>query len=112
MPVLTNTAAMLEDRGHRVMVAYSGSEALDLLKRHKFDLLITDQGMPGMTGAELIAVAQKDYPDMAIVLATGYAELPPGTAVNVPRVNKPFMQEHLMRGIRTAMEEKSSPSAK
>lgn len=94
--VLTNTAAMLEDRGHRVMVAYSGSEALDLLKRHKFDLLITDQGMPGMTGAELIERVQRDYPGLPIVLATGYAELPPGLAVNVPRISKPFRQEQLL----------------
>jgi PAS domain S-box-containing protein len=110
--ILINTAAMLEDAGHHVNVAYSGREALDLLRQRPFDLLVTDQGMPGMTGAELIAVVQKDFPDMAIVLATGYAELPPGTAVDVPRVNKPFMQEQLMRGIRAAMEEKNSPSAK
>jgi PAS domain S-box-containing protein len=105
--VLTNTAAMLEDSGHQVSVAYSGREALDLLRRRPFDLLITDQGMPGMTGAELIAVAQKDYPDMAILLATGYAELPPGAAANVSRLNKPFLQAHLMRGIREALEQKS-----
>ena len=47
---------------------------------------------------------------MAIVLATGYAELPPGTAVDVPRVNKPFMQEHLTRGIRAALEQKGFPT--
>ena len=94
--VLTNTAAMLEDRGHRVTVAYSGNEALELLKRETFELLITDQGMPGMTGAELIERVQRDYPGLPIVLATGYAELPPGLAVNVPRISKPFRQEQLL----------------
>jgi CheY-like chemotaxis protein len=103
---------MLEDRGHRVNVAYSAREALDLLKRRSFDLLVTDQGMPGMTGAELIAIAQKDYPDMAIVLATGYAELPAGMAVGVPRVNKPFLQDHLLQGVRAALEHKGSPPPK
>jgi CheY-like chemotaxis protein len=106
--VLTNTAAMLEDEGHRVKVAYSAREALDLMRRQPFDLLVTDQGMPGMTGAELIARAQQDHPAMAIVLATGYAELPPNTALDVPRVSKPFMQEDLMRGVRGALEQKKS----
>jgi len=94
--VLTNTAAMLEDRGHRVTVAYSGNEALELLKREKFDLLITDQGMPGMTGAELIEQTKRLYPGLPIVLATGYAELPPGAALTVPRIAKPFRQAQLL----------------
>jgi PAS domain S-box-containing protein len=94
--VLTNTAAMLEDRGHRVAVAYSANEARELLKRETFDLLITDQGMPGMTGAELIEEVQRLYPDLPIVLATGYAELPSGAALSVPRIAKPFRQEQLL----------------
>ncbi len=94
--VLTNTAAMLEDRSHRVAVAYSASEALALLKRETFDLVITDQGMPGMTGAELIEQVQRLYPNLPIVLATGYAELPAGAALSVPRIAKPFRQEQLL----------------
>jgi CheY-like chemotaxis protein len=110
--VLTNTTAMLEDRGHRVSVAHSAREALDLLRRRPFDLLVTDHGMPGMTGAELIAVVQKDFPGTAILLATAYAELPPGMAIDVPRVNKPFLQDDLLRGIRAAMEQKGPSTAK
>ena len=94
--VLTNTAAMLEDRGHRVTVAYSGSEARELLKQQTFDLLITDQGMPGMTGADLIRHVQRDHPGLPIVLATGYAELPEGVAPSVPRIAKPFRQQQLL----------------
>ena len=94
--VLTNTAAMLEDRGHRVTSACSANEARELLKRETFDLLITDQGMPGMTGAELIEEVQRLYPTLPIVLATGYAELPPGAALSVSRIAKPFRQEQLL----------------
>jgi PAS domain S-box-containing protein len=94
--VLTNTAAMLEDGGHSVTVAYSANEARELLKRETFDLLITDQGMPGMTGAELIEEVQCLYPGLPIVLATGYAELPPGAALTVPRIAKPFRQKQLL----------------
>jgi len=102
--VLLNTASMLEDRGHRVTVAYSGREARALLKGQKFDLLVTDQGMPGMTGAELIDHVRAEHPGLAIVLATGYAELPPGVLTTVPRVAKPFTQDQLLQVIRQAID--------
>ena len=95
--VLMNTAAMLDDQGHRVTMAYSGKEALQILRSGEaFDLLITDQGMPGMTGAELIATVRAERPDLPIVLATGYDELPADTARGVPRLLKPFMQGQLL----------------
>ena len=60
-----NTAAMLDDQGHRVTMAYSGKEALKILRSGEaFDLLITDQGMPGMTGAELIDTVRAERPDL------------------------------------------------
>lgn len=92
-----DTAAMLEDAGHRVVTAYSGRQALDILsKGERFDLLATDQAMPGMTGAELVEAVRSKYPDMAVALMTGYAELPPGVAGGVPRLTKPFMQTQLL----------------
>jgi CheY-like chemotaxis protein len=51
--------------------------------------LITDQGMPGMTGAELIDAVRAERPDLPIVLATAYDELPGDTARGVPRLLKP-----------------------
>jgi CheY-like chemotaxis protein len=103
--VLMNTAAMLDDKGHRVTMAYSAKEALAILRRGKrFDLLITDQGMPGMTGAELIEIVRAEHPDLPIVLATGYAELPPGVAADVPRISKPFMQNHLLEAVKEAVK--------
>jgi hypothetical protein len=52
--VLFNTAAMLEDMGHTVVEAGSGDEALEALHRETFDLVVTDQVMPKMTGVELM----------------------------------------------------------
>ncbi|HEY6718441.1 MAG TPA: ATP-binding protein, partial [Reyranella sp.] len=103
--VLMNTAAMLDDRGHDVTTAYSGKQALEILRRgEKFDLLITDQGMPGMTGAELIEIVRAEQPDLPIVLATGYAELPPGMATGVPRISKPFLQNQLLQIVKEAVK--------
>jgi PAS domain S-box-containing protein len=93
--VLTNTAAMLEDLGHRVLVAASGSEALALLAEHAVDLVITDYAMPQMTGLELAREIEARRPGLGVVLATGYAELPPGDGEDIPRLAKPYSQAEL-----------------
>ena len=98
--VLLNTAAMLEDLGHTVLEASSGEAALDLLRRAgRVDLVIADYAMPHMTGAQLAQIIRADWPQMPILLATGYAELPPGTGADLPRLAKPFRQEDLARAI-------------
>jgi signal transduction histidine kinase len=91
--ILMNTADMLEDLGHSVVAVPSGKLALSQLQADKFDLLVTDHAMPQMTGAQLIKEATARYPDMAVILATGYAELPLDTAV--PRLRKPYSQADL-----------------
>ena len=101
--VLSNTAAMLDDLGHRTTMAHSARDALKALRQEKFDLLITDQGMPGMTGAELIDLVLSEQPELPIIIATGYAELPPGAAEGIPRIAKPFLQAHLAEAVRNAV---------
>ena len=97
--VLTNTAAMLEDLGHAVIEATSGEQALRILRRSgAVDLLITDQMMPGIRGTQLIEAIRSEWPDLKVILATGYAELP-SSSDDVPRLNKPFMQQDLARAI-------------
>jgi len=94
--VLVNTAAMLEDLGHRVFEASSGELALDILGREsKVDLVITDQAMPGMTGLQLAKIVQSRWPDICLVLATGYADLAPGTDAGLARLSKPFGHREL-----------------
>ena len=88
--VLMNTVAMLEDLGHDVSSAYSGIDALHLIRSGKFDLVITDHAMPKMTGAQLAATLRTELPDLPIILATGYAELPSGADPMLPRLSKPF----------------------
>ncbi|HEX5507330.1 MAG TPA: PAS domain S-box protein [Pseudolabrys sp.] len=103
--VLMNTAAMLEELGHKVFEAYSGREALDILRREsKVDLVITDQAMPQMTGIELAEAIRNEWPEMPVVLATGYADLPDGIASMLPRLNKPFHEQDLAEVIVEAMQ--------
>jgi CheY-like chemotaxis protein len=89
---------MLEDLGHRATEVHSGKLALEALEQASdFDLLITDQAMPNMTGAQLVGEVRKRWPALGVILATGYAELPDGVAADLPRLNKPFMQDDLAR---------------
>ncbi|HWU95976.1 MAG TPA: PAS domain S-box protein [Sphingomonas sp.] len=101
--VLTNTAAMLEDAGHRVLLASSGKAALQLLGEGHVDILITDFAMPDMNGAQLAEAAQAGWPGLPILLVSGYAELPDGIAEDLSRLAKPFGQDQLLRGIARTM---------
>jgi two-component system, cell cycle response regulator CpdR len=66
----------LVDAGHAVEVACDGAEALDriIAERGDFDLLLTDIKMPVMDGIALALAAARDYPELVILLMTGYAD--------------------------------------
>jgi two-component system, cell cycle response regulator CpdR len=69
-------ARALAQDGHEVVATADGGEALDVLTREqgKFDLLLTDIRMPVMDGIALALAAARDYPDLTILLMTGYAD--------------------------------------
>lgn len=58
-----------------VMTAESGAEALELVKAHEFDVIISDMRMPEMTGAVFLAEAAKLQPKTKRVLLTGYSDI-------------------------------------
>ncbi len=90
------TCAMVEDLGHTALEAYSGKMALAILaERTDIDIVITDQSMPGMTGVELAEHIRNQRPNIPVILATGYTELPHGQTTNLPRLAKPFRQQDL-----------------
>jgi CheY-like chemotaxis protein len=69
------TRALAED-GHVVVATADGAEALDKLQREggSFDLLLTDIMMPVMDGIALALAVARDFPDLPILLMTGYAD--------------------------------------
>jgi CheY-like chemotaxis protein len=94
--IAMSTTEMLEDLGHRVIGASSGLHALDIIKSQQpIDLMMTDHVMPGMTGIELAAASREVRPTLPILLATGYAELPEGAQLDLPRLAKPYHQDQL-----------------
>lgn len=98
--IAMSTVDLLEDLGHVVIEANSGAEALQFVESgRKIDLVITDYSMPKMNGGQLASALRSTHPDLPILLATGYAELPPGTEIDLPRLSKPYDQQQLEREI-------------
>jgi two-component system cell cycle response regulator CpdR len=71
--VRTFVTRALAHGGHEVTTAPDGLAALACLAGERFDLLLTDIVMPGLDGIALALKVSKDYPDMRILLMTGFA---------------------------------------
>jgi DNA-binding NtrC family response regulator len=96
-------------RDFDVTVAISGAEAIELMKQKDFELIITDQRMPGMTGVEFLSSIIKDHPDPIRILLTGYADIQAVIdAVNKGQiyqyVSKPWDEQQLRVIISNAFE--------
>ncbi len=65
----------LRFQGYDVVSAASGEEALEFLRSQRFDLLLTDQAMPGLSGIELAEATARIHPDVPIVLLTGSTDV-------------------------------------
>ena len=66
---------MIEILEHQVAVAANGKEAVELLEKQRFDLMITDLGMPEMNGEQLLNNIKGKYPDMQIVTLSGWGDV-------------------------------------
>jgi signal transduction histidine kinase/CheY-like chemotaxis protein len=98
--IAMSTVDMLEDLGHTAIEANSASQALAIVEGgQELDLMMTDQAMPGMTGTELAEIVRGKRPDLPVLLATGYADLPAGQKSRLPRLSKPYHQSQLQSEI-------------
>ncbi|MDP6342833.1 MAG: response regulator [Alphaproteobacteria bacterium] len=67
-------ARALQLHGHETKAVIDGSRALEALLADDYDLLLTDIVMPVMDGIALALKASRDYPELRILMMTGYAE--------------------------------------
>lgn len=65
---------ILESEGYQVTVVSSANEALENLKAENYDLLMTDVKMPGMTGFDLLKQVKVEWPEMVVIIMTGYGD--------------------------------------
>jgi CheY-like chemotaxis protein len=70
--VLTVLREALRRGGYRVTTAASAEEAMDLMQKRRFDLVLTDKNLPGASGLDVLRAARTLTPSPAIVLITGY----------------------------------------
>ena len=69
---------VLEKAGFEVISAASGTQALEILESRSFDLVLSDQLMPGMTGTQLARTIKQNYEGLPVVLVSGVNEMPEG----------------------------------
>ena len=109
--IMTLGKMILEDLGYDVIATLRSHEALEIFKKDnsKFDLIISDISMPGLTGIELSNEISKIRPNLPIVLCTGFSKL----LNDVKDVNssvkkvimKPFLKRELAVAVRKALDE-------
>ena len=99
---------VLGEQGHEVETAASGEEALGLLERAKYDLLITDLRMTGMDGMELLEGARRIHPHLVTVIITAFGTI--DTAVEAMKrgafnfVTKPFKMSEFVATVEKGLE--------
>ncbi len=100
---------VLEELGYRAIEAADGPAGLAILQsKVRLDLLITDIGLPGLNGRQVVDAARQQRPDLKVLFMTGYAEnaavangfLEPGMEM----ITKPFAVEALATRIRDMIE--------
>ena len=108
-----STADMLTDLGYAVVEAASAEKALALLDGGMtIDMLIIDHLMPGMSGADLCRIARGRWPDLSVLIVSGYADVDEMSG-DMPRLTKSFRQVDLVACVRELAVKmpKVSPSA-
>jgi len=107
--VLRALKRLFLDEPYDVLTAISGKEALELMKVHDFAVIVSDQRMPEMSGAEFLAQAKEIQPEAIRIVLTGYADVE--AAINSINqggayryITKPWNETDLILMIRDATE--------
>ncbi len=97
--------------GLTVLTASSGAEGLELLRRHRVGVLLSDLMMPGTSGMDLLRAAKTVAPETEVILMTAYGTVE--TAVDAMKegaydfVAKPLKRAHVVRVVRNALDKQS-----
>ena len=102
--------------GHSVLEAHDGVQAVELMNKHHFDLLLTDIAMPVMDGISLALKVRDARPGVPIILMTGYAnesQRAHNLSVLIEELlTKPFNKDQLMKAVNAALSgSKDDPSS-
>ena len=102
--------SVLQELALEVDSAPDGVAAVQKIKESVYDILLTDLRLPGLKGEEVVCQAVALYPDLIVIVITGYGDV--GNAVKVMKlgagdyIQKPFLKEELVLRLRKALEER------
>jgi two-component system, chemotaxis family, chemotaxis protein CheY len=107
--VRTLIGVILRETGYNVYEACDGLEAIDALKKRRYDVLLTDYHMPKMDGLELLDLTRAMWPELPVILATSDVLLTEQTPNSLLEpayaiLEKPFVRAELLTLIRSAID--------
>ena len=109
--IVESLTKIFKREGMQVLCATDGNAGLDLLRKHRVGVLLTDLMMPQTTGMDLLRAAKTIAPETEVVLMTAYGTVE--TAVDAMKegaydfVTKPLKRAHVVRIVRNALEKQS-----
>ena len=112
--IITMMKEMLERLGYRVTAFTDSSKAYGDFRRdpYRYDLIITDQTMPRMTGTDLAEECMRIRPDLPVIICTGFSEIlteEKAKAIGISQyVTKPVVKSEISRAIRNALSSRRS----
>jgi signal transduction histidine kinase len=102
---------LLDELGHEVVRVASGPKALQQLRTQRFDAVLTDVVMPGMSGLELAEEIGRTRPELPVILTTGYSdEIAKSGTGGRPVVLKPYRLETLANALDQVLGEREAPA--
>ena len=100
--------------GHQVSTAADGVDAVDILEREQFDLVITDLVMPRLNGIEVLRAAKRIDPGYPVVVLTGYPSIETVRRLvslgATDFITKPFNTDVVRAKVARIIEQRRSPS--
>jgi two-component system response regulator HydG len=109
--IVESLSKIFRREGLNVLSATDGSAGLDILRKHRVGVLLTDLMMPNTSGMDLLRAAKTIAPEAEVVLMTAYGTVE--TAVDAMKegaydfVTKPLKRAHVVRIVRNALEKQS-----
>ena len=106
--ILQSMSGILEDEGYGVILAESGEEALEKIRKDMPDLILLDIWMPGVNGMDVLDEIKKLYPLVPVIIISGHGTIE--TAVKATRmgafdfIEKPLSIERILVSIQNAIE--------
>ena len=100
---------MVEELGYEATGVATAEDALALLEKSAYAMLVTDVTLPKMSGNELVALVRSRYPQMPVVVASGYGRSPALGEYDVRYLKKPYQLSDLQQAITQGLQHKAAP---